>query len=180
MKAVQLEFLRGQRRTSVLQWVLVALLLMVLFAAGIYGQQLQSQRENAQASLQQLTQAQTRKRPHPAGTPAGAGQVTEALKAGERISQQLLVPWDRLYTSMEAQHSGDVAILEISPDPVAGKVRISGEARNQDALRNYMNALWKTEDFTSAYLLRQKINDKVAENPIQFTIDAAWVTVRRQ
>ena len=180
MKIVQLDFLRGQAPTSPLQWMGAILMVMLGGALAGYGWLLHVQMDNLTKDEVQIMQGAARKREIPAGPAQTQAQLTEALKTGDRISRQLNIPWDRLFIGLEASQFKDVALLEIQPDAAAAKVRISAEARDQVALRDYMNTLWGLEDFSGVFLVRQKINDKVAENPVQFTLDARWRSASSQ
>jgi len=180
MKAVQLDFLRGRAPSSPLQWLGVVLMILVGLSLAGYAWMLQGEIQTLARDEAQLVQGAARQRQVPAGPAQTPAQLTEALKTGDRISRQLNIPWDRLFSGLEASQFKDVALLEIQPDAAAAKVRISAEARDQQALRDYMNTLWGLEDFSGVFLVRQKINDKVAENPVQFTLDARWRTASGQ
>ena len=173
MRMLDLDFLRGQRPSTARQWLLATLLLALALGIAAYGLQLQEQMAQTDARLHQLTQRPAR--PRQAELLAQSpNQLAEALKSGDRVSRQLNIPWVQLFKGLEASQFKDVALLEVQPDVTASRVRISAEARDQDALRDYMKTLWSVEDFSGIYLVRQKINDKVAENPVQFTLDARW------
>lgn len=101
-------------------------------------------------------------------------QSAEALKNGMRISKQLNTPWDHLFSSIEYSNFNDIAILELLPEAASGKLRITGEARDQKSLTTYLNTLWRIKGFLSVYLVQQKVNDQIAEHPIKFVIDITW------
>jgi Tfp pilus assembly protein PilN len=173
MKTLHLDFLRGRRPGTPGQWVMVGVLVFSAAAMAVYGLQLQNSLVQRGAQLEKISHGATRPRQSQRDAQPPA-QLAEALKSGDRVSRQLNIPWEQLFKGLEASQFKDVALLEVQPDVTASRVRITAEARHQDALRDYMKTLWGVEDFSGVYLVRQKINDKVAENPVQFTLDARW------
>ncbi|PUE31360.1 hypothetical protein [Limnohabitans sp. Jir72] len=174
MKSLQLDFLRGQKKTNTMEWVVLAFLSIFTVSSCIYGFGLLENVKLSEAKIESMASMTAKERRKNVEFYDKPAQIAEALKIGERVSKQLNTPWDKLFSSIEFSQFKDVAVLEISPDAAASKVRISGEVRDQDALQDYTKSFWKNQNFSGAYLIRQKINDKTPENPIQFSLDLVW------
>ena len=61
-----------------------------------------------------------------------------------------------------------------SPDMQKGTVSISGEAKNLNALLNYVKQLAAREVFASVYLQNHKIQQADPEKPLHFSLLAYW------
>ncbi|MGV0983645.1 MAG: hypothetical protein ACOYB2_03770 [Limnohabitans sp.] len=180
MKLLQLDFLREQKKTSTLEWLALAFLLIIMVSSLIFGLNLLEDVKISEAKIEKMATNSLKQRRKNLEYYDKPAQISEALRVGERVSRQLNTPWDKLFSSIEFSQFKDVAVLEISPDATASKVRISGEVRDQDALTEYTKSFWKNENFSGAYLVRQKINDKSPENPIQFSLDLVWSGVKHE
>lgn len=157
-----------------MEWVVLSLISLLFVSSLIYGFDLLEDVQATEVKIQKMASNSVKLRRKSADFYEKPAQIAEGLKVGERVSKQLNTPWDKLFSSIEFSQFKDVAVLEISPDATASKVRISGEVRDQDALKSYMKSFWDNDHFSGVYLVRQKINDKAPENPIQFSLDLVW------
>lgn len=95
-----------------------------------------------------------------------------------RVAQEVLLrldqPWDRLFAAVEMAAGDDVALLGIKPDPAKGLVRITGEAKQYDDVLAYARRLEASHVLSDVYLLSHEIQTRDPEQPIRFTVGAAW------
>ena len=84
------------------------------------------------------------------------------------------LPWETLFQKLESASNDNIALLAIDPDSNKGKIRISGEAKDFDALLEYIRILQKTDFFINVYLQHHQIQELDPEKPIRFTLDASW------
>ena len=114
-------------------------------------------------------------------TPKSANPVMkpEELAAAWRrvrvISDQLNLPWSRLFTSMgNASSKDNLAFLSIEPDAVKGQIVIVAEARDFDAMLKFFRAMQTSNDFADVTLQSHLLNHAVAEKPVRFRLSARW------
>ncbi len=58
--------------------------------------------------------------------------------------RQLSLPWNALFKAVEASGGQSIALLSLEPDLQKGMVKISGEAKDLEALLNYVRQLSDT------------------------------------
>lgn len=91
---------------------------------------------------------------------------------------RLNLPWDLLFQSVEAANSDDIALLGIEPDARKRQVKVSGEAKDFDALLDYIRTLQQSAFLSGVYLEHHQVQDKDPEKPIRFTVGASWTDKR--
>ena len=114
------------------------------------------------------------------GPAAGRAAADPALaqrveQAGEVIGR-LSMPWDGLFQGMEAAGNEHIALLGVEPDPVRGKVTLSGEAQAYAEVLRYMTRLDAGAVLTQPQLLSHEVRSEGAQHPVAFSIAATWRT----
>jgi Tfp pilus assembly protein PilN len=84
------------------------------------------------------------------------------------------LPWDMLFQTMESANNDNIALLGIDPDSKKGQIKISGEAKDFDALLGYIRTLQKNNFFTEVSLQHHQVQELDPDKPIRFTLDASW------
>ena len=56
------------------------------------------------------------------------------------------------------------------------QVHIAGQARNYDAVLIFVKALTDKKAFSNAFLSSHVINDTDPYQPVDFTVEATWIT----
>ncbi|HYL25768.1 MAG TPA: hypothetical protein VEV21_15365, partial [Burkholderiales bacterium] len=80
----------------------------------------------------------------PGGRPARAlpkERLDEQAKNAEAVVRQLTLPWASLIGAIEQAATRDVAILQLQPDAEQRVLRLTAEARNRDAMFEYLKRL---------------------------------------
>lgn len=172
MRALQLDF---QRTYKAAPWlgvgVLVAALVTLAAMAGYY------QTLNEQIRFWQGKADQARLPGHraavtpPLGEQAARAQMLE-VKQANQVVRQLGLPWNALFTAVESSGGKEIALLSLEPDLQKGMVKIGGEAKDFDALLNYVKELSTREVFGSVMLQNHQIQRDVAEKPVRFSLIA--------
>lgn len=85
---------------------------------------------------------------------------------------QLNTPWPALLDGFENVASADIALLQIEPDHRRRLVKGVAEARNHQAMLDYLAALGSSAPFARAMVTKQEINDKDPNRPLRFTFEA--------
>lgn len=110
--------------------------------------------------------------PDTAGDPgAGAdGEASPRLLAALAAASSLDAPWPALFARIEEVPLDAVALLQLDADAAAASLAIEAEARDPDAMREYVDALGESGYLTRVHLVAQQ---GAAPGP-RFSVHAAW------
>ena len=150
------------------------LLLAALAVAGVTGQSYwAAKRElsvvNAAAggAPQRAQSKLTEKSTYPA-------PLRENLAYANGVVQNLALPWDMLFKTVEGTGNVPVALLAVQPDPQKRMVRISGEAKDYAAVLTYLARLDGSDTLRNVHLLSHQLKQDDPQHPLLFTIAASW------
>lgn len=104
---------------------------------------------------------------------AARAQVREVKQANQLLSQ-LSLPWNALFKAVETSGGENIALLSMEPDMQKGTVKISGEAKDLDALLDYAKQLSTREMFGSVFLQNHQVHEADPEKPLRFSLLAYW------
>jgi Tfp pilus assembly protein PilN len=169
-RALDLDFLAtGQSR-----WLGIGLLaLAAIGCAKLVDMQDQSQRAIEQMEAG-LTSAERRLRGNNAQAPKLAEATVQEIRAVNQVIDQITLPWDRLFLALESASNARVALLGIAPDRAGGLVQLSAEAKDSEAMFDYVKRLQVSRALTRVYLLNHQVNMKDPQRPVRFTVSASW------
>jgi len=106
--------------------------------------------------------------------PRGVASEAEAVAGARAVVAHLTGPWETLFKTLEAIDSPDVALLALTPDMQAHKIRIYAEARSFTAMLSYYSALEQTRAFGEVALVDHEIQQSDPQRPVRFSMTAAW------
>lgn len=177
MRALDLDFCRPL--ASPAGWALLAAGVLLLGLLLLARQQIATASAAARADLADSE----RRLPGVAALPLSAAQSRAqqtALVEMQRLSAQLSRPWERLFDSLEALASADIALLSLSPDARRQQLRISGEARDLAAMLAFHRSLEDSDDLRDVALVSHEIVSEIPERPVRFNLTATWMTPHGQ
>lgn len=123
--------------------------------------------------LRQESMPRTEKKSTMDGTQLAA-EITHA----NTIIRQLNLPWDKLFMALEATSNNQVALLSIQPDTRKQLIHLSGEARNLEAVLDYLAQLRDQETLAQIALTSHEIKLQDPDKPVRFSLSAKWATTR--
>jgi Tfp pilus assembly protein PilN len=97
--------------------------------------------------------------------------LAEWAAAREALGQ-LAIPWERLFTPLEAVIPRDVVLTSLEPDPPTRTVVITGDAKDYLSVLNYVEALRTAGSLRQARLTHHETN--AVTRRINFAISASW------
>jgi hypothetical protein len=100
-------------------------------------------------------------------------RLEEEAKAVQAVMRQLSVPWGPLVHALEQSATRDVAVLQLQPDAENRLVRLSAEARNPEAMFEYLRRLGQARGLADVHLLSHQVQREDPQRPIQFTAQAS-------
>jgi len=175
MRALRLDYQRSNQPVPWLGLVLLVVAVATLFATGAYYRALNQRISYWESKADRLERMS---RQHTAVLPALTEQAARAqvveVKQANQVVRQLNLPWNTLFKAVESSGGKGIALLSLEPDMQKGTVSISGEAKNLNALLNYVKQLAAREVFASVYLQNHKIQQADPEKPLHFSLLAYW------
>jgi hypothetical protein len=163
---LQLDFIQPVRRPRWFGLLLLALALGVAAQLGTRWQDAREALQRMQASDSMLNSDRPRAKPVP------AERLDDHVKAAEAVVRNLTLPWASLIETLEGTSNEDVAVLQIQPDAQQRLLRVTGEARNQNAMWQYVNSLATTRDLADVHLLNHQIMQEDPQKPLLFSLQA--------
>jgi Tfp pilus assembly protein PilN len=105
-------------------------------------------------------------------------QLAAEIKHANEIIRQLNQPWDKLFMALESAANNQVALLSIQPDTRKQLIHISGEAKNLEAILDYLAQLRGQETLAQIVLTNHEIKLQDPDKPVRFSLSAKWATAR--
>lgn len=99
-------------------------------------------------------------------------EIGEQFKKAALVIDQLALPWDKLFQTIEASVNDDIAVLSVQPDTRSGIVTLDVEARNWGAMLEYVTRLSNSVFFKEAHLVNHQVQQDDIQKPIRFTVVA--------
>lgn len=173
MRALALDF-RPRLRAGV--WIGSCILVLGLIAAGsaiLRFQWLEQRREGLEASMREKARAQPGARAA-AAAPASIEEAKRRSNARRAVVRALGRPWDELFADIESATHEQIALLALEPDVRRAEVRLAGEARNAEALADYVAALERTPALSAVNLTQHEMVAEGGESVLRFMLVGAW------
>ncbi|MCB1985311.1 MAG: PilN domain-containing protein [Burkholderiales bacterium] len=101
-------------------------------------------------------------------------EISKELEKANAILNQVNLPWEALFDSIEHIITEDVALLSLQPNVTNHTLRISGEARNMAVLLDFIEAMEREVIFEKAHLVSYKIRQDNPHRPIDFLLTTVW------
>ena len=91
------------------------------------------------------------------------------------INRRLATPWGNLLDALEHAQNDAIALLAIEPSVEQGRLRLSGEAKDMDALVDYIKSLDGKAGLSELRLLTQQIKQSDPQHPVEFVVESHWL-----
>jgi len=173
MSKLRLDFIQGAGMRQDVGYLLLAVISLLLIAAVLHVSRLKMETSAVYMEINR-SQASAHAQQNIKLSEDDKRRVSHMLEASRRISQELNLPWVKLFASLEHARTDDIGVLEILPTAKAGSVRITAEARAYPAMLEYVKRLSQEPVLDEVYLLRHRVDEQSPEKPLQFVVEAAW------
>jgi hypothetical protein len=167
VRRVNLDYLAPPRRVP---WLGLGILALSL----VLGGQLAIMYREAQVELARLESAASLASPERRPVRAiPRERLDDETKSAEAVVRELTLPWAPLLRSLEEAAMRDVAILQLQPDAHLRVVKLTAEARTQEAMFAYLRRLAAAKNLGEAHLVSHQVQRDDPQRPIQFSVQAA-------
>lgn len=100
-------------------------------------------------------------------------RLEEEAKSAEAVVRQLTVPWAGVMLAIEQAAMRDVAILQLQPDAGTRSLKLVAEARQREAMFEYLRRLGAARGFSDVYIVSHQVQRDDPQRPIQFSVQAS-------
>lgn len=182
MKPMQIDFAppswqRSVRQTHPLTWLVLALALVLGSSVFFKGQKLHQQQQEQQQLLERKQNLLTQRAP--AKPMATRAQAPEAqIQAVNQAILQLNLPWRDLLNALEAGTPKTIALLGLEPDAKKRTLKGLAEAKDSDAMVEFISQMKKQDAFDDVLLSKHEINEQDPNKPLRFQFEARWAGVQ--
>lgn len=163
-------FARGARGTGA-GWVLLAAALVTAIVLGGRQGALQSQLGTLEG---QAAGSEHEHRVRATASTVDPRRLEDAQQRARRIALELRLPWNDLFRAVEQSADPAVALLAVEPDVRRGALRVTGEAKNKDAMLRYVRRLGEQKPIVRSMLESHVERRAAGRAPVQFTLVAFW------
>jgi Tfp pilus assembly protein PilN len=105
---------------------------------------------------------------------AGPPLDPRASKAANQIAHELQMPWAEMLAALEAIPAPEVALLGVEPSALRHVVRITAEAKNSNAMLDYLQALQGGRQFSEVWLTSHLVQAQTPGTPVRFIVQLKW------
>ncbi len=164
---VNLDYVAAARRPP---WLGVALLAIALAVAG----GLLLEYRGAQSELARIEAAAGLVGPARQSAPRlSRERLDEEVRDAERVVRQLALPWGTLVLAIEQAATRDVALLQLQPDADSRLVKLTAEARNREAMFDYVRRLGAAQGLGDVHVVSHQVQRDDPRRPVQFSVQAS-------
>jgi hypothetical protein len=176
MRALELDY---RRQGATARWAGAALLAAGLACTlGVVAQYRHVVAELAQAEADVRESGTAARKKSTPRTSGDLQKVSLEVKHANEILLRLKLPWNELFASVESASMSNVALLSIESDTDKGRMKISGEAKDLQAMLDYLRFLGTQPTLAEVYLQNHQVQQQDPQRPVRFVLSADW-TARR-
>lgn len=172
MKRIDLDFTAPGARPGPISWLLLALGLIALGAAGLAWQSADSAARDARTRLAGMRAAPAEK---PAKTRTQIDPSALARQREEANARRALdLPWARLLSVLQETRPDDIAFLELDADGRRGDFQLSANAKSHRAMLDYYRAMQAEPAFKAVSLARHELREIDGIQGVNFSLRGEW------
>jgi hypothetical protein len=171
VRPLYLDFARQRRHRALLGPVLLAAALLAGAALALWLAAL-----NGAADSAANMEASVSRRDPSLQRPVSA-KLNLAPEEEKRIGaalRQLTTPWEDLLASVEQAATADVAVLALEQDAAQSSLKLMAEARNPEAMLDYLRRISASRTLRGATLETHKVDLQQPGQPVRFSITARY------
>ncbi len=173
MRRIHLDFIGTRRPAGMSGWLLLLAGLVAAVALITWDQvHLQPLNAAGEKKLRSLQAAIDMR--HAAIPRMNDAQLLAEWTHAIAVADELNLPWEKLFSTLESEAARPVAILSLDPDAGKHELVLSGEAKNFEEMLAYYRMLQQQPIFSGLELHTHQINRQDRENPIRFRVTTKW------
>lgn len=100
--------------------------------------------------------------------------VMEEVQSVNRAASRLTIPWENLFQAVESVSDKRIALLSLQPNFPKRELKISGEAEDFPAIRQYIERLEETRAVADVRIVSHEVVTRPNAMQIRFELFAKW------
>lgn len=172
MHAINLDFVESSHRRRGRGLLLLVAGAIAAISVASWRADLQGKTRALESQMARLQRQATGLGPVDIRIDESTGQEIQRVN---EVVDQLALPWNRLFSAVEAGALGQVTLLGIAPDAKSGTVQISAETLNAESMFGYVNRLAQQAELANVYLLEHQREKGSGPRPLRFVVTASWI-----
>jgi hypothetical protein len=113
---------------------------------------------------------------HASARPPAVAAAGNDVDTANAVARRLSARWGGFLAAIEAAQSDSdgVALLAVEPDAGRGDLRLTGEAKNMEALVGYMKTVADGTTISRLRLVSEKVKDAGGARSLEFVVEGRW------
>jgi Tfp pilus assembly protein PilN len=178
MKAFNIDFappslFRTLQSIHPLGWLMLALSLALLLAVALTSNRLLRQSQQIQQEVQRKQGLLLQRQPVKVAVVPVTIPEAQANAVNNAVAQ-LNLPWHTLLNTLEAGTPKTIALLSLEPDARKQTLKGVAEARDGDAMLDFISALKQQDFFDQVWLSKHETVEQDPNRPLRFQFEAHW------
>ena len=169
MRPLRIDFARSAAAPAWLGWGLLAVSLATAALLAVEFRAAQTELARLEDRAERLRARASRA----TADPQAARALRADLQRARAVTQQLSLPWGRLFQAVEGAASSQVALIALQPESGQGVVRITAEARDLAEALEFVRRLSATRQLHGVHLASHQIQTEDALRPVRFVVLAS-------
>jgi Tfp pilus assembly protein PilN len=174
MRSLKLDYRDGGGLRKLFGYLLLSLVLLFAIIIGWYFNHLRLETKHLESMVDRVEGRINGRVTASEVSQIPPAKLAEIIKFSNRAIHQLNLPWDILFTQLEAAKSDGVALLGIEPNAKSNAIKVEGEAKDYAAMIKYVRSLSEQGILQGVYLTEHKMDDQNPDKPVHFTLEASW------
>lgn len=153
----------------------------LLWAVGAWGYALYEYRGlNAKAEIMEAKWRSLHRASRRENMPAEPRDAAEREKRqaevryANNIVRRFSLPWNGVFEEIDASVGDDVALLSVEPDTEKRELRVAAEAKDFNAMLDYIGRLQAGRFFRDSHVISHQIQQQDPQRPVRFMLVATW------
>lgn len=173
MRRIDIDFQQRSPAANAMGAILLALGISAVAASLWWHAEISSAAEDVEIRLTDAKRMMRRTTIRMTGSPRDTREMQQEVRAANSVIRQMTIPWDRLFGELTSSADETIALLAVQPDVQSRQVRISGEAKDLQAMLAYSRRL-ETGMLNGVMLTGHEIKMQDPQRPVVFLMTAGW------
>lgn len=169
MRPLRIDFARSAAAPAWLGWGLLAVSLATAALLAVEFRAAQSELARLEDGAERLRARESRV----SADPQAARALREELQRARAVTEQLALPWGRLFLAVEGAAAKQVALIALQPESGQGVVRITAEARDLAQALEFVRRLSAMQQLRGVHLASHQVQNEDAQRAVRFVVLAS-------
>jgi len=174
MRAVRINFIRPVSTFNrVLRFVILGLGVLLIIYSLVQHKKIGAEKTALQWQISHLVQRDVTQT-ELANASSSLNKEYKEMKYMSEVIDQLNIPWNKLFTTLEQAYSKDIYVLIVSPDLAQRSLNLHASATDIEAAIDFTQRLSINGLLSQIHLIQQEPDQYNTQFPLNFLASATW------